>query len=106
MVTANGKEELLLVGTLMSEVVPERVEWLWPGRLPFGKIAVLDGDPGLGNVATPDPEIPADIAEVDQGVQEGQGNHIQRCLHGFPDDVGCHLCDHQHPYRFEGSDQA
>ena len=41
MVTANGREDPLLVGTLMSEVVPERVEWLWPGRFPFGKIAVL-----------------------------------------------------------------
>jgi hypothetical protein len=36
------------VGKLLSEVEPERVEWLWPGRLPLGKLAVLDGDPGLG----------------------------------------------------------
>ncbi len=35
-------------GKLLSEVEPERVEWLWPGRLPLGKLAVLDGDPGLG----------------------------------------------------------
>ena len=38
----------MLAGTLLSEVEPERVDWLWPGRLPFGKLAVLDGDPGLG----------------------------------------------------------
>jgi RecA-family ATPase len=38
----------LLAGTLLSEVEPEQVEWLWPGRLPLGKLAVLDGDPGLG----------------------------------------------------------
>jgi hypothetical protein len=44
----NGKEASLLAGTLLSEVEPEQVEWLWPGRLPFGKLAVLDGDPGLG----------------------------------------------------------
>src|SRR5690349_12561600 len=24
------------------------VSWLWPGRLPLGKLAILDGDPGLG----------------------------------------------------------
>src|SRR5919107_5572070 len=36
------------VGTLLSEVEPEQVEWLWPGRLPLGKLSVLDGDPGLG----------------------------------------------------------
>ena len=38
-------------GRLLSEVKPERVEWLWPGRLPLGKLAVLDGDPGLGKSA-------------------------------------------------------
>jgi hypothetical protein len=32
----------------LSDVEPERVEWLWPGRLPLGKIAVLDGDPSVG----------------------------------------------------------
>ena len=25
------------VGKLLSEVEPERVAWLWPGRLPLGK---------------------------------------------------------------------
>lgn len=38
-------------GRLLSEVEPERVEWLWPGRLPLGKLSVLDGDPGLGKSA-------------------------------------------------------
>lgn len=33
---------------LMADVVPERVSWLWPGRIPFGKLTILDGDPGLG----------------------------------------------------------
>lgn len=33
---------------LLSEVVPERVRWLWEGRLPIGKMVALDGDPGLG----------------------------------------------------------
>lgn len=32
----------------LSEVVAERVSWLWPGRLPAGKLVTLDGDPGLG----------------------------------------------------------
>lgn len=32
----------------MDQVEPEKVEWLWPGRVPFGKLVVLDGDPGLG----------------------------------------------------------
>jgi RecA-family ATPase len=31
-----------------ASVKPERVKWLWPGRIPAGKVTMLDGDPGLG----------------------------------------------------------
>ena len=33
---------------LVSSVERSKVTWLWPGRLPRGKLCVLDGDPGLG----------------------------------------------------------
>lgn len=36
------------IGTLLSEVTPETVDWLWEGYVPRGKIIVIDGDPGLG----------------------------------------------------------
>lgn len=32
----------------MQDVAASHVEWLWGGRLPRGKLAVLAGDPGLG----------------------------------------------------------
>ncbi len=32
----------------LSDVKPESVSWLWRGRIPFGKLTLLDGDPGLG----------------------------------------------------------
>jgi hypothetical protein len=32
----------------LADVTPERVRWLWPGRLPAGKLVVLDGDPSTG----------------------------------------------------------
>src|SRR4051794_38446331 len=32
----------------LSELAPRPVSWLWPGRLALGKLAMLDGDPGLG----------------------------------------------------------
>ncbi len=35
-------------GIRLSTVRPEAVHWLWPGRIPSGKICILDGDPGLG----------------------------------------------------------
>ncbi len=35
----------------LAEVEPESVRWLWPGRVPLGKLTILDGDPGLGKSA-------------------------------------------------------
>ena len=35
-----------LVG--LDTVQPEAVEWLWPSRIPLGKLTILQGDPGLG----------------------------------------------------------
>ena len=32
----------------LSDVSPVPVRWLWPGRIPRGKITLLSGDPGLG----------------------------------------------------------
>lgn len=34
--------------TEMHLVKPETIEWLWPGRIPFGMLTVLDGNPGVG----------------------------------------------------------
>lgn len=34
--------------TTLAGVTPERVRWLWPGRLPVGKLVVIDGDPSAG----------------------------------------------------------
>jgi hypothetical protein len=32
----------------VSQLASRTIEWLWPGRLALGKLAILDGDPGLG----------------------------------------------------------
>src|SRR3954451_19327422 len=32
----------------ISQLAVRPVSWLWPGRLARGKLAILDGDPGLG----------------------------------------------------------
>lgn len=37
-----------IVVVCLADVEPEQITWLWSGRIPFGKITVLDGDPGLG----------------------------------------------------------
>ena len=41
--------ELLDIGIVrMDSVAPERIEWLWPGRIPRGKLTILEGDPKVG----------------------------------------------------------
>jgi len=37
-----------LVYTRISDVQPEAVQWLWPGRIPLGELTMIVGDPGLG----------------------------------------------------------
>lgn len=50
-------------GTRMDQIESKKVEWLWPDRIPKGKITILDGDPGLGKSV-----ITADLAaRVTQG---------------------------------------
>jgi hypothetical protein len=42
------KSEYEFFGTILSDVETHPIEWLWPGRIPLGKITILDGDPGIG----------------------------------------------------------
>jgi hypothetical protein len=37
-----------VVTVLASEVAPEPINWLWPGRIARGKSTMVAGDPGLG----------------------------------------------------------
>jgi hypothetical protein len=39
------------IGKLLSGIEPEEVTWLWPQWLALGKLALVDGDPGLGKSA-------------------------------------------------------
>lgn len=44
----SDEERLGAVTVTLAGVQPEHVSWLWPGRLPLGKLVVLDGDPAVG----------------------------------------------------------
>ena len=63
----NGTSAVRIVR--MSEVQPESVEWLWPGRIPIGKLTMIIGDPGLGKST-----VSMDIAaRVSRGTQWSDG---------------------------------
>jgi archaellum biogenesis ATPase FlaH len=36
------------IGVPLSDIEPDRVAWLWFGRIPQGKLTLLEGDPGVG----------------------------------------------------------
>jgi hypothetical protein len=56
-------------GTLLSDVQPQKMPWLWYPRLALGKITMLDGDPGLGKSL-----IGADIgARITKGAKMPDG---------------------------------
>ena len=40
--------ECQLVVRCMADVEPEKIEWLWPGRIAIGKQTLIGGEPGLG----------------------------------------------------------
>src|SRR5215469_10516013 len=37
-----------LVSRCAAEIAPEKIEWLWPGRLARGKHTCIAGEPGTG----------------------------------------------------------
>ena len=45
---AQEGDERTLEEVLVSEVQEAPLRWLWVGRIPLGKLTLLDGDPGLG----------------------------------------------------------
>lgn len=55
-----------------SDIAPQPLRWLWPGRIPLGKLTLLIGDPGLGKSLL--------TTEVASRVTRGKS---------FPDDAAC-----------------
>ena len=45
---SSAQSDCAVMLTRLADVKPERVAWLWPGRIPVGKLVTLDGDLGLG----------------------------------------------------------
>ena len=43
------KTELKMIR--MSEVESQEVKWLWYPFIPYGKLTIIQGDPGDGNLA-------------------------------------------------------
>jgi AAA domain-containing protein len=46
--TEHGADDYRLKMRCMADVKPEKIEWLWPGRIAVGKQTLIGGEPGLG----------------------------------------------------------
>lgn len=64
-----------------SDIVPKPLRWLWPGRIPLGKLTLLIGDPGLGKSL-----LTIDIASR---VTRGTSLEAQTPSASFPDGAPC-----------------
>jgi hypothetical protein len=58
-------EDDLPVGTLLSEVEEEKIDWLWERRIPYSKLTMLDGDHAHGKSVI--------VAELAARVTTGRG---------------------------------
>jgi predicted ATP-dependent serine protease len=65
--------------TTLSEVQPRPVQWLWEGRIPMGKVTLLDGEPGAGKSL-----LALDLAAR---VSRGAAMPLNRTKPGGPADV-------------------
>jgi hypothetical protein len=76
----------------LADVEPEHVRWLWPGRIPRGRLTILDGDPGLGKSAITI-DLTARVTRGDlmpdgvRGLGSGAGVVLLGCEDGLADTV-------------------
>lgn len=47
-ISASNRTEPELIIRRASDVIPQPVVWLWPGRIALGKLTLIAGEPGLG----------------------------------------------------------
>jgi hypothetical protein len=80
-----------------SEITPTEVEWLWYPYIPFGKVTILEGDPGDGKsvpmASIKGAPITFDLDALTRKIREvSEGNscrwpHYDRQLHDPVDDA-------------------
>ena len=63
-----------------AEIQPERINWLWEPRIPFGSLTVLAGDPGVGK-STLTAELAARASNGDLTRSGGAGAASRRRPH-------------------------
>lgn len=73
--------------TPIKSIERREVEWLWEGRIPRGKITILDGDPGLGK-STVTLDLAARISRGREMPDDSPGISGSVVLCSYEDDAG------------------
>ena len=64
----------------LAHIAPESVQWLWPFRIPLGKLTIVTGDPGLGKSL-----LTLDIAtRISQGWRWPDGDETAEARKRYP----------------------
>lgn len=71
----------------LSEVVREKVQWLWQGWIPLGAMSILDGDPGTGK-STVTTDLAARVSAGQRMPDGSRGFQGRVLLCGAEDDLG------------------
>lgn len=93
----------------LSEVAPEPIRWLWPGRIARGKLTVIAGNPGLGKsqltaslaaIVTTGGLWPVDRTPADRGAvailsaeDDAADTIVPRLVAAGADLTRCHVID-------------
>lgn len=69
----------------LYDITREQLEWLWPGRIPLGKLTLLAGDPGLGkSFVTLDLAARVSRGERNRSRARGCGDSILHAMTKLP----------------------
>ena len=86
---AAGALDAEAILTRLSEVEPAEIHWLWPGRIPLGKLTLMAGDPGLGkSLVTLDMAARVSTGKDWPDVPTPQTNAAEVILLAAEDDLG------------------
>jgi putative DNA primase/helicase len=90
----------------LSEYEAREVEWLWPGRVPIGKVTLLCGDPGVGksficmDMAA---RVSVGMGWPEEGWEGEPGTQKPKSSVGGPGDIATRAAEDGSPWHGDGA---
>lgn len=86
----DGKPPRARIATSINEFESRPIRWLWQGRVPMGKLTIVDGDPGMGKSVITNADIAARVTTGKPMPDGSEGLGVPRAvvLVVAEDDIG------------------